>query len=187
MTISDLVLLPTNHSCQNSFRRGDLLPLQPTLLWEIESGFVRTTTWDEEGLTATLGLWGPGNVVGKPLSQIEPYQIECLTNVRVSSLPFYSDYLQDAMLSHIQQMEELLNIMHCKLVPLRLLKFFTWLAYRFGREVDQGRLLDLRLTHQAISEIIGTTRVSVTRLLNQLEQEGKLSRRPQHRILLRDF
>ena len=40
---------------------------------------------------------------------------------------------------------------------LQLLKFFTWLAYRFGREVEQGRLLDLRLTHQAISEIIGTT------------------------------
>jgi len=65
------------------------------------------------------------------------------------------------MLSHIQQMEELLNIMHCKLVSLRFLKFLNWLAHRFSQEVDQGWLLNLRLTHQAISEIIGTTRVTI--------------------------
>lgn len=187
MTIADLVLLPIDYSCCASFRRGDLLPLKPGLLWEIESGFVRTLTWDEEGTIATLGVWGPGDIVGKPLSQIELYQIECLITVKVSQLSFQGGYPQDAMLLHIQQMEELLNIMHCKLVSLRLLKFLNWLAHRFGQEVDQGWLLDLRLTHQAISEIIGTTRVTITRLFNQLEQEGKLVRLPQYRILLHDF
>jgi len=138
-------------------------------------------------MVATLGVWGPGDIVGKPLSQFKLYQVECLTSVKVRNLSFQGDRLQDAMLSHIRQMEELLNIMHCKLVSLRLLKFLNWLVYRFGREVDQGWLLDLRLTHQAISEITGTSRVTVTRLLNQFEQEGKLMRLPQSRILLQDF
>jgi CRP-like cAMP-binding protein len=187
MVTSKLDLSHTNHSCQQSFNREDLLPLKPGLLWEIESGFVRTLTWDEEGIIATLGVWGAGDIVGKSLSKIEYYQIECMTTVKVRSLSFQSDYLQNAMLSNIQQMEEILNIIHSKRVSLRLLKFLNWLARRFGRETDQGWLIELRLTQQAIAEIIGTTRVTVTRLLKDFEQEGRLMRLPQYRILLHDL
>lgn len=184
MAITNLVRLPINHSHQYLFRRGDFLPLQPDLLWRIESGYVRTLTWDEAGEVATLGVWGATDIVGQPLSQVENYHIECLTGVKVHNIPFHSDDLQAAMVSHIQQMEELLNIVQCKRVPLRLLKLLNWLARRFGEEVDQGRLIDLHLTHQILAEILGATRVTITRLLNQYEQEGKLTRLRRHRILL---
>lgn len=184
MAISNLVLLPVNHSHQYSFKRGDFLPLQPDCLWRIASGCVRTLTWDEAGEVATLGVWGATDIVGQPLSQIENYYVQCLTNVKVDNIPFHSQDLQTAMVSHIQQLEELLNIIHCKPAALRLLKLLNWLACRFGQEVDQGWLIDLCLTHQTLAEIIGATRVTVTRLLNQYEQEGKLMRLRQHRILL---
>ena len=66
----------------------------------------------------------------------------------------------------------------------RLLKILIWLARKFGRKVDQGQLIELRLTHQELAEVTGTTRVTVTRLLNQLVQEGIISRPRSHSIIV---
>src|SRR5919202_5279031 len=96
---------------QRSFSRRDLIPLEPDALWHITWGAVRTLTWNEEGTPTTLGYWGPGDVVGQPLSRIQPYQIECLTSVEVSYIPLHQYHQAlDAIFLHIQQAEELLNI-----------------------------------------------------------------------------
>ncbi len=177
------LLLPK--SSLHKFKRRDLMPLGKSLLWQIEVGVVRTLTWDDEGAIVTLGFWGPGDIVGQPLSQINPYQIECQTAVEAQILPTGCWNFHQAMLSHIQQTEELLKIIHCRQVECRLLQFLKWLARRFGREVAQGQLLDLPLTHQEIAQDIGTTRVTVTRLLNRLKQEKKIIWSDQRCILVK--
>lgn len=40
----------------------------------------------------------------------------------------------------------------------------------------KGKLINLKITHQEITEVLNTTRVTVTRLLQQFEQEGNLLR-----------
>ena len=59
-----------------------------------------------------------------------------------------------------------------------------WLSEKFGRDVDKGKLIDLNVTHQDIAEVLNTTRVTVTRLLQQLEEEGTVLRH-KRRIILR--
>lgn len=157
------------------FSRSEPLSLQPSLLWQIEQGFVRTLTWDELGNVITLGIWGTGDIVGQPLSQIQPYQIECLTAVQAKRLSSDTP-VQAPVLEHVHHMEKLLSIVHCKQTSTRLLLLLEWLAQRFGQRTEEGWLLELRLTHQTLSEIIGTTRVTVTRLIQQLEGDGKLIR-----------
>ena len=166
------------------FSRHDLIPLKENILWRIERGAARTVTWSEQGTLITLGYWGIGDIVGQPLSQIIPYQIECLTIVEASILPpqLWHQIL-DSMLLHIQQSEELLSIIHRKPVSLRLWQFLIWLSQKFGRDVDRGILIDIGVTHQEIAEVINTTRVSVTRLLQQFEEEGRLERH-QRRLIL---
>lgn len=169
---------------QRLFSRHDLIPAREDVLWRIERGAIRTVTWSEEGTLISLGYWGTGDVVGHSLSRIKPYQIECLTSVEVSVLPPDLWYQAvDAMSFHIQQTEELLSIVHRKPVSLRLWQFLIWLGQKFGRDVEQGRLIDLGITHQEIAEVINTTRVSVTRMLQQFEEEGML-RRHQRRFIL---
>lgn len=175
------------NSRQQVFSCRDLIPPQPDSLWRIERGIIRTMTWNEAGAISTLGYWGPGDVVGQSLSRVIPYQIECWTSVEVTMIP--ADlwcHMLDAILLHTQQTEELLNIVHQPRVPLRLLKLLGWLAQKFGRPVKRGILIDLPLTHQAIAEVISTTRVTVTRLLETLEQEGRIQRYQRHIILLSD-
>lgn len=172
---------------QRSFSCRDLIPLQSDVLWHITWGAVRTLTWNEEGTPTTLGYWGPGDVVGQPLSRIQPYQIECLTSVEVELIPSHQcQRAINALLSHIQQSEELLSIVRNEPMHCRLQQLLLWLARKFGRRVPSGMLIDLRLTHQAIAESIGTTRVTVTRLLNQFEKEGIIARPKRHFIVLRD-
>lgn len=169
---------------QRIFSRHDLVPLRQDVLWRIERGVIRTVTWSEQGTLITLGYWGAGDVVGHPLSRVIPYQIECLTSVEATILPSELWHQTiNAMLSHIQQSEELLSIVHRKPVSLRLWQFLVWLSQKFGRDVDQGRLIDLGITHQEMAEVINTTRVSVTRLLQQFEEQGMLLRH-QRRLIL---
>lgn len=170
---------------QRRFSRRDFVPLRSDSLWRIELGAVRTLTCGEEGDLITLGFWGPGDIIGKPLSRINPYQIECLTSVEASTLPSHLwQQAFDAELRHVQQAEELLNIVHCKSAYLCLLQLLRWLAQKFGREVNPGKLIELRLTHQDIAETTGMTRVTITKLLNQFEREGKICRCRQHLVLL---
>ncbi len=166
------------------FSRHDLIEPKENILWRIERGAVRTVTWSEQGTLITLGYWGIGDIVGQPLSRIIPYQIECLTSVEMGIIPPQMWHQTiEAMLKHIQQSEELLSIIHRKPVSLRLWQFLIWLSQKFGRDVDRGRLIDIAVTHQEMAEVINTTRVSVTRMLQQFEKEGMLKRH-QRRLIL---
>ncbi|AFY86962.1 MAG: Regulatory protein CysR [Chroococcidiopsis cubana SAG 39.79] len=185
MAISTTTPSLVPQSSQRLFARHDLIPSRPNILWRIERGAVRTVTWSESGTLITLGYWGAGDLVGQPLSRVVPYQIECLTSVETTIIPSELWHLTvEAMMSHVCQTEELLSIIHRKPVSLRLWQFLIWLGQKFGRDVDLGRLIDVAVTHQEIAEVINTTRVSVTRMLQQFEEEGLLTRH-QRRIILR--
>ncbi len=169
---------------QRLFTRREVIPPRNDVLWRIQRGAVRALTWGEDGTYITLGYWGTGDLIGYPLSKVKPYQIECLTSVEVSVVPPHL-WNQDtnALLSHIQQAEELLSIIHRKPIALRLWQFLMWLSEKFGRDVEQGKLIDLNVTHQEMAEVLNTTRVTITRLLQQFEEEGTLSRYKRRMIL----
>jgi CRP-like cAMP-binding protein len=174
--VSTLSLNLSTESTLSMFTRRSLLPLKRDVLWKIKTGVVRTLTLLEDGTSITLGVWGPGDVVGRIFSKAEPLQIECLTPVEATLV--HKNYWQNAteeLILHIQRSGELIEILQCRQAEFALLRLFSWLAERFGQEVEQGQLIDLRLTHQDIAEIIGLTRVTVTRLLNSLEKQGLFS------------
>lgn len=172
---------------QRVFKQQSLIPPQFDLLWRIEHGIVRTVTWDDMGTKSALGYWGAQDVVGQPLSRIAPYEIECLTSVEVTAVPASLwHHLLEPVLLHGQEIEQLLSIVHRDRIQLRLLELLTWLAQKFGRPIEQGTLIDLPLTHQQLAETISSTRVTVTRLLEQLEQDGLIGRIRRHIVLLSD-
>jgi CRP-like cAMP-binding protein len=147
-------------------------------------------SWLEDGTIVILGVWGPGDLVGEALTQLEPYQIECLTAVKATLLSNdlwqYNLDTTAALLHHIKQAEEFLLIRSHRRIDAMLLRLLAWLAKKFGKEAEAGQLIDLRLTHQDIAEMLGTTRVTITRVLSQLEQQGMIRRLPLHRIVLKE-
>jgi CRP-like cAMP-binding protein len=171
---------------QKHFPRRSLLPVQQNALWQIKSGFVMTYSYLEDGTTVALGLWGPGDVVGQVLSKMKPYQMECLTTVEASILPVDDWHqLTETLLHHIHQAEQLMIIRSHKKVETMLIQLLAWLSQKFGSQVEQGRLIDMRLTHEDLAALVSSTRVTVTRILGQLEQEGLIDRLSLNRIIVR--
>lgn len=187
MTVS---LLGSNQSTElksSRFARRSLLPLRHDALWQIKSGMVRTLTVLADGNYSTLGIWGAGDVVGRAFCSAQTYQIECLTPVEVNLIPRSRWHeLNAAMILHIQRSGELMEILHCRNAEAAVLQLFAWLANRFGQHVSQGKLIDLRLTHQEIAELVGLTRVTVTRILSDLEKQGLIQRQERQFIVTSD-
>jgi CRP-like cAMP-binding protein len=148
---------------------------------------VKTSTWLEDGTLIVLGLWGPGSFVGKTLERVNPYQVECITPVQAVSFSTVESYqMAEILLSHLQQAQELSIIRSYKRTDIMVLKLLAWLGNQFGKQTGTGQLIDVRLTHQDIADLLGTTRVTITRALNHLEQQGSVERLPVHRLLLRE-
>lgn len=169
------------------FDRRSRLPYRRDSLWQIKSGGVRAFTCLEDGNYVTLGLWGVGDIVSPALSKSETYQIECLTAVEASLLPLNQhQQINEALISQFQQLQEFIEILHCRPVDFALWRLLSWLAKKFGHQVEGGIAIDLRLTHQEIAEILGITRVTVTRLLKELQEQGAIARLPHKSLVVCD-
>jgi CRP-like cAMP-binding protein len=171
---------------QQQFVRRAQLPEHQAVLWQIASGVVCSMTWTSDGELVCLGYWGVGDVVGHALSRVQPYELHCLTDVVISSYPYTQRaHFTEAIVHSQQQTEELLSIIHLNPLSLKLWQLLVWLSQKFGREVENGRLLDLPLTHQQLAQTLGTNRVTVTTILQRLEAEGKIHRQQRRLVVTR--
>ncbi|MBD2330073.1 Crp/Fnr family transcriptional regulator [Alkalinema sp. FACHB-956] len=145
-------------------------------------------TWLEDGTVVTLGIWGPGDIVGQALSRITPYQIECLTRLEATMYPLDVDPQQliNLLFLYTQQSEEMAVVRGHRRVDAMLYHFFELLSKKFGRHVETGQLIDLRLTHQDIADSLGTTRVTITRLMKQFQEQGIIERRSISQFIFRE-
>lgn len=185
---SSPVLHKTTPSFSRTFAKGALIPPLEDKLWLIKEGITRTLDCSEDGNVTGLGYWGMGDVIGQPLSNLAGHQIECVTPVEVRLLDGdeWSQHM-DAILYNTQQKALLISILGQKQMSQRLVYFLDWLGQRFGKPVPEGLLIDIPLTHDTLSETLGTNRVTVTRYLGELQNQGVLIKRPGQIILLKDF
>ncbi|MDJ0719881.1 MAG: global nitrogen regulator NtcA [Prochloraceae cyanobacterium] len=77
--------------------------------------------------------------------------------------------------SRILQTEMMIETLAHRDMGSRLVSFLLILCRDFGVPTPEGIRIDLKLSHQAIAEAIGSTRVTVTRLLGDLRSEDMIS------------
>ncbi|QDZ40180.1 Crp/Fnr family transcriptional regulator [Euhalothece natronophila Z-M001] len=187
MSNSNLQLSTIDRFAVHTFSRRDKIPCNPNILWKIEEGAVRSFALSENRSIIPLGFWGKRDVIGQPLTYVQPCYLECLTETKVMSIESNQYWeIEPIMLAHIQQMQELLRIRHGQ-IRRRLECFLNWLGYKFGCLYDQKVIIELRLTHREIAEAIGTTRVTATRVLQELEEESLISYSPHNYLVLHRF
>jgi global nitrogen regulator NtcA len=80
--------------------------------------------------------------------------------------------LLQGLSSRILQTETMIETLTHRDMSSRLVSFLLVLCRDFGVPSNEGITIDLRLSHQAIAEAIGSTRVTITRLLGDLRNEG---------------
>lgn len=77
--------------------------------------------------------------------------------------------------SRILQTEMMIETLAHRDMGSRLVSFLLILCRDFGSPSTDGVTIDLKLSHQAIAEAIGSTRVTVTRLLGDLRKQKMIA------------
>jgi CRP-like cAMP-binding protein len=165
------------------FRNGQSVPLRGDEVWVVCRGLVVLNTLYPSGDEALLGIAMPSMPFGLPLTCVRPYHAIALTDsdllplsiAEIERSPALSQGIFRHMARRLQQTEAFLALAGYRRVEDRLRQFFILLAAEVGQPCREGTRLQVRLTHQQIANAIGTTRVTVTRLLGQLRAEGWLT------------
>ena len=161
---------------------GSLIPLLKNSVWFVVRGMVKLGAVSVHGDELVLGLVGPNEPFGAAFTNVEAYDAVALTDcdllccnlAEVEQSPQLALALAKAMTARYRQAESMLALLGLRRVEERVRGFVELLARDFGEPCDDGLRLNLRLTQQEIASALSTTRVTVTRVLGQLRDEGWL-------------
>lgn len=176
------------------FKGGLYIPLYPSDIWMIRQGVVQLSTVHCDGEEAILGLVYPDMPFGLPLTQVDPHEAIALSNVeliRISQTeleqsPLLAQGILRQLNRRLQQTEALLSLINQRLVSARLQALLLLLTQELGQVTPDGVRIQVRLTHQQLANLVGTTRISVTRILGYLRKEGWLSIDQTRHIVIHD-
>ncbi len=163
----------------------------------VKTGLVKLVSLSEKGTDSILHILRPGEIFGELIihETRRPFTAVAMTDVTVSilkrrdlldlfsSLPLFLrnflGMLSARLLRVEQDFADLLNAWTYH----RLARELLHLAGDLGAETPGGILIPLHLTHEDLSNLIGTARETVTIQLHKFEEMG-LIRREGRRILV---
>lgn len=176
------------------YHKGEIIPLDPQVIWQVRSGLVKLTTFRQSGQEVLVGLAGASAPFGSTLTTLPLYEATALADTQLWCIPLSefasSPQLQQRLLPQInqrlKQTESLLAVCGQTRLADRLHSLLQLLKQEIGQPVANGTRLSVRLTHEELATACCTTRVSITRLLTQLQQQERLSVDSQHHLILQE-
>ncbi len=162
------------------YDKGENIPLNPLVILYVCRGLVKLSTFCETGEEILIGLVAEEMVFGSSMTSLAIYQATAQTDVElvsinVSEIGFFST-LSHALLPKIQQRlqqtESFLVISGRRRVQERLHHLLEFLKQQVGQRIPSGIRLTVRFTHEDIANACCTTRVTITRLIGKLQEQG---------------
>jgi CRP-like cAMP-binding protein len=167
----------------HSFRLGSRIPLQGDDIYIVTRGIIRIQTLSTDGDESILGFVGPMMPIARRFTLLDPYEVYALTPVDILRLQWEEVQASDELLNELNKAtirrllytEVMLSFLSQKHIIERLIRFISFLSKEFGKPTPQGIRLEFKLTHQQIATVLNTTRVTVTRLMGELERASFIS------------
>lgn len=165
------------------FKRNQRILLQPHEVWVVCKGIVQLSTLHPTGDESIVGLACASMPFGLPFSRITPYEAHALSNVvlmrlhqmEIEQSPRLAQGLFQQLGHRLKQTEAILAMSSQRRVEDRLKQLLLLLSKDMGQATSEGIRITVRLTHQQIANLTATTRVTITRLLQNLRQERWLA------------
>lgn len=193
-----------SRSRAREFQRGEVIYLPSDASNSIvllTSGRVKIYHLTADGKEAVIGLIDPGELFGE-LAVFEngPREEFAETMEKSTAVLIPSELVHQLMHDHPtvtlgvtklmglrrRRVERRLKSLLFRSNRERVVYLLLELAEKYGQFETDGVRLSIRLSHQEMANIIGTTRESVTMLLGDLQNEG-LVRIERRRIILRNL
>lgn len=156
-------------------------------LYFLLSGTVRLYKIYGDYKEATTALLKAGGIFGK-LSLVEgrwqDVFAEAVTEAKVASIrkeaiertiksrPDFALRLFSSFSERLRQSDEVIESLLHREVSTRLATLLMNLADRFGGENGSGVMLDVRLTHQELANMIASTREAVSKVMSEFQRDG---------------
>ncbi len=174
------------------YLKGEIIPLKPKTIWQVCKGIVKLSTMSEKGEEVLVGLAGPGMPFGSDLTALQTYQaialseaqLVCFSVTDIAASPVLAQILLPKINQRLQQTESLLAISGQRHVKDRFYRLLQMLKQEVGQPVTQGSRLGVRFTHQDLADACSTTRVTITRLLGKLQEQGRIVMDSKNHIIL---
>ncbi|MEB3352938.1 MAG: Crp/Fnr family transcriptional regulator [Cyanobacteriota bacterium] len=171
---------------------GSAVPLLRKSVWLVVRGMVKLSAISMQGDELLLGLAGPNEPFGDPLTNVQAYEARtmvdsdllCLSCEEMAESPHLAIAVLQGMAARYRQSEAMLALLGLRRIEERVRGFLELLANDYGQPCDQGLRLNIKLTHQELASALSTTRVTVTRVLGSLRDEGWLHIDGQRRLVI---
>jgi CRP/FNR family transcriptional regulator len=177
------------------FREGDAAGA----LYIVRTGLVKLTSLSERGTESILHILRPGDVFGELIVNEEkrPFTAVAVTDVTVAILkrkdlldllashpPFSRNFTKMLSTRLLRVEKEFAGLLHAWAYH-RLARELLHLSEDLGVETPAGTLISLHLTHEELSNLIGTARETVTIQLHKFEEMGMIRRKGRRIIVNR--
>ncbi|MDF3936606.1 Crp/Fnr family transcriptional regulator [Pseudomonas citronellolis] len=165
------------------FRCGE----PPDGLYIVLQGVIRLSNTTRDGQEAVLNFYEPGNWLGE-VSQLDrsvrlhdayaqvPSQVLHISPLALGELcdrhPALVRMLLELEVSRLRAMLVAFSAFSTQSLEQRLAGRLLGLSESFGVTGEKGLSLDLRLSQEAMAQLIGATRQRVNQVLNRWEAEG---------------
>ncbi len=177
------------------YKRGETiyLPGDPSdAVYFVKKGRVKLSHRDRSGKKATIRVCEPGEPFGEMAAMgedVRRLEATALDDVwlcwveRERFVRFAEAHPQIALrIAKLiglrrQELENRLADLLFLDVPTRLARTLLDLADKYGRGLDDGIQIRVRITHRELAELIGATRETTTAEMNKLSREGIIARR----------
>lgn len=182
-------LLQATHSrplCarEELFHKGD----PGSQVFVILSGRLKVVATSSGGDDVVFGLMDPGEVFGELSLLLEGGtrtatvtaldDCELLALDRRDFLPFLRAHpeaavrLLETLAERVRRVSELVEDTQFLNLPARLAKKLVALAGAYGREGEEGLVIDLPVSQEELGDMVGTTRESINKLVRSWAQRG---------------
>lgn len=152
----------------------------------IEKGRVRVTRLSPEGKTVILALLGPGELIGEAAWECSEHDsyAETLDESRIYQIgrdafqnfirqnPEFGLRLIQILGGRLKQAQARIEDLVFRQVPSRVARLLLTLAENHGRVTPSGIRVEFPLTHQEIADMVGSSRVTVTQILNKFRSSN---------------
>jgi CRP/FNR family transcriptional regulator len=158
------------------------------LVYIVRSGYVRLYKSLTDGRAINVGLLGPNTVFAQEERQdgiASGIAAEALADTTLAIVPAddlatmiaespeLATGVVHGMTRRLTELQTLIEQILARDASVRLLSTLTALARGFGRPTTDGMTaIALSLTHQSLANMIGSNRVTVTRKLLELQEQG---------------
>jgi CRP-like cAMP-binding protein len=162
------------------YRRGDEISVANSEIWQVYRGVVQLSRVQQDGREIISGWVTANGTFGNIADQTVLYRAVALGNVYakgysthdIVQYPLLARQLLAQFSERLLKSQQLLTIIATNKVEDRLRDLLSMLKQEIGQSVEDGIRLPVRFTHQHLAEVIHTTRVSVTRILGDFQQQN---------------